>query len=343
MVHATSDGPVMRSVLKGLVMAMLVGIFQLAPVSTAQPTAVREVPRIGYLGLRPIDESAASIESITALKDGLRDLGYVEGKDYVLEVRVANNDPTRYPALTAELTKLQVKLIVAASTPAAVAIHKANPTMPVVVRGPDIIGAGLADSASRPGGVVTGIDELAAGLSDKRLRLLKQAVPTISRVAVLSSAPTEGGHLQAFAEAELAAREIGATVRPFRISASTDLAPIFAGLRGDSIDAVFCSGGVLPRPVQQRIVELAAQHRLPALYAQRGYVELGGLMSYAYRNAEMFRVAATYVDKILKGAKPGELALTIWDRHYVTVNARTASALGLMIPAAVLSQADIIK
>jgi putative ABC transport system substrate-binding protein len=90
-------------------------------------------------------------------------------------------------------------------------------------------------------------------------------------------------------------------------------------------------------------VELAAQHRLPALYAQRGYVELGGLMSYAYRNAEMFRVAATYVDKILKGAKPGELALTIWDRHYVTVNARTASALGLMIPAAVLSQADIIK
>ncbi len=165
----------------------------------------------------------------------------------------------------------------------------------------------------------------------------------MSRVAVLSSAPTESGHLQAFAEAELAAREIGATVRPIRNSATTDFARIFAGLRGDSVDAVFCSGGILPRPVQQRIVELAAHHRLPAMYPVRDYVELGGLMSYAYRNAEMFRVAATYVDKILNGAKPEEIPLTIWDRHYLTVNARTASALGLVIPAAVLSQADIVK
>ena len=307
------------------------------------PSAIAEVPRIGYIGLRPINETAASMASINALKDGLRDLGYVEGKDYVLEVRIANNDPSRYPELTAELTKLKVKLIVAASTPAAVAIHKANPTMPIVLRGPDIVGAGLANSASRPGGVVTGIDEVAAGVSDKRLRLLHQAVPTISRVAVLSSAPTESGHLQAFAEAEQAAREIGVTVRPFRISATTDLAHTFAGLRGDSVDAVLCSGGILPRPVQQRIVELAAQHRLPAMYPVRDYVDLGGLLSYGYRNAEMFRVAATYVDKILKGAKPGEIPLTIWDRHYLTVNASTASALGLVIPAETLSQADVVK
>ena len=191
--------------------------------------------------------------------------------------------------------------------------------------------------------MVTGIDEVAAGVSDKRLRLLHQAVPTISRVAVLSSAPTESGHLQAFAEAEQAAREIGVTVRPFRISATTDLAHTFAGLRGDSVDAVLCSGGILPRPVQQRIVELAAQHRLPAMYPVRDYVDLGGLLSYGYRNAEMFRVAASYVDKILKGAKPGEIPLTIWDRHYLTVNASTASALGLVIPAAILSQADIVK
>ena len=301
-----------------------------------------EPRRIGYVTLRPLNESAAAMVPITALKDGLRDLGYVEGKDYVLEVRTANNDPTRYPELTAELTKLPVKLIVAASTPAAVAIHKANPAMPIVVRGPDIIGAGLASSASRPGGV-TGIDELAPGISDKRIRMLKQAMPAISRVAVLSSAPTERGHLQAFAEAELAARAIGVTVRLFKITATTDLAAIFASLRSDSVDAVFCSGGVLPRPVLQRIVELAARHRLPAMYPHLDYVELGGLMSYGYRNAEMFRVAATYVDKILKGANPAELPLTIWDRHYLTVNARTASALGLVIPAAILSQADVIK
>ncbi len=123
-------------------------------------------------------------------------------------------------------------------------------------------------------------------------------------MAVLSSAPTESGHVQAFDEAELAAQTIGVTLRHFKISAATDLAPIFAGLRGDAVDAVFCSGGVLARPVQQRIVELAAHHRLPAIYPVRDYVELGGLMSYAYRNTEMFRVLATYVDKILKGAKP---------------------------------------
>jgi ABC transporter substrate binding protein len=132
----------------------------IALLSAQQRSGVSEVPRIGYIGLRPLTESAASMESITALREGLRDLGRVEGKDYLLEVRVADNDPARYPELAAELSKLQVKLIVAASTPAAVAIHKANPTMPLVLRGPDIVGAGLADSASRPGGVTTGIDEL---------------------------------------------------------------------------------------------------------------------------------------------------------------------------------------
>ncbi len=126
----------MSSVSKRLVTGMVVGVVQFGLVSTEQRSGIGEVPRIGYIGLRPINETAASMESITALKDGLRDLGYAEGKDYVLEVRIANNDATRYPELTAELTKLQVKLIVAASTPAAVAIHKANPTMPIVVRGP---------------------------------------------------------------------------------------------------------------------------------------------------------------------------------------------------------------
>ena len=303
-----------------------------------------EVPRIGYVGLRPVTESASSMESITALKEGLRDLGHLEGKDYVLEVRVANNDPTRYAALTAELSRLQVKLIVAASTPAAVAIHQANPNMPIVVRGPDIVGAGLAESATRPGGLTTGIDELSAGITDTRLRLLKETVPAVIRVAVLSSAPTEGGHVRAFEEAERAGAAIGVMVRRVKISATTDLAPLFASFRSDGVGAVLCSGGVLPRPVQQRIVELAADHHLPAMYPVRDYVELGGLMSYAYRNPEMFRALATYVDKILKGAKPGELPLTIWDRHYLTVNAKTASALDITIPAAILSRAaDVLK
>jgi putative ABC transport system substrate-binding protein len=283
------------------------------------------------------------MEIVTALKEGLRDLGYVEGKDYVLEMRTADNDPSRYPRLTEELTEHNVKVIVAASTPAAVAIHNANPTMPIVVRGPDIVGAGLAKSTNHPGGLVTEIDELADGIADRRLRLLKQAVPTVSHVAVLSSAPTEGGHRKAFAEAEHAATAIGVTLTKIRISDATDLAAVFSQVTSNGANAVFCSGGVLSRPVVQQIVELAAKHRLPAMYPHRDYVDLGGLMSYAYRNPEMFRAAATFVNKILKGQSPGDLPVTMWDRYYLTVNARTAATLGLTIPETVLSQAETLK
>lgn len=176
--------------------------------SAEQRTGNLDVPHIGYLGLRSLTEPG-SVEVVAGLKDGLRDLGYAEGRHYVLDLRSADNDAARSPALISELTQLQVRLIVAPSTPAAVAIHKANPAMPVVVRGPDIVGAGLARTASHPGGMVTGIDEVGSGDTAKRLQLLKQAVPTISRVAVLGSAPSEAGHARAVAEAEQAAKAIG--------------------------------------------------------------------------------------------------------------------------------------
>jgi len=297
------------------------------------------VPHIGYLGLRPLTE-ATSIEVITGLKEGLRDLGQAEGRDYVLDLRSADNDADRFPALISELTQLQVRVIFAPSTPAAVAIHKANPAMSIVVRGPDIVGAGLALSASHPGGMVTGIDEVGTGDTAKRLQLLKQAVPAISRVAVLGSAPSEAGHARAVAEAEQAAKAIGVTLKVFRVSATTDLDRIFVGLKSDGVDALLCSGGILPRPVVQRIVELAARHRLPAMYPAIDYVRLGGLLSYGYRNVEMIRAAAGYVDKILKGANAWDLPLTIWDRYYLTVNAKAAATFGLTMPAALLSKAD---
>ena len=317
-------------------------VFALVPwglLSAEQRTANLHVPHIGFLGLRPLTESA-SMEVVTALKEGLRDLGHAEGRDYILDLRSADNDADRYPALISEHTRLQVRLIFAPSTPAAVAIHKANPTMPIVVRGPDIVGAGLARSASHPGGMVTGIDEVGTGDTAKRLQLLKQAVPASSRVAVLGSAPSEAGHARAVAEAEQAAKATGVTLKVFRVSATTDLDSVFAGLRSDGVDALLCSGGILPRPVMQRIVKLAARHRLPAMYPAIDYVRLGGLLSYGYRNAEMIRAAATYVDKILKGANAGDLPLTIWYRYYLTVNAKAASAFDLTLPTAFLSQAD---
>ena len=298
------------------------------------------IPRVGYLGLRPISESAVAIAS---LKQGLSDLGYVEGRDYALDIRVVDNDPARYPAMTRELTRLGVRLIVAPSTPSAVAIHKENPTMPIVVRGPDIVGAGLAQSAQHPGGVTTGIDELLPGESATRLGLLKQAVPSISKVAVLSSAPTDNGHATAFAEAEQAATSLGVTLRAVRVSATTDFDAVFADIRRTGEQAVFCLGGVLPTPVMQKIVDLVAEARLPAMYPMGDYVELGGLMSHTYRNEEIFRAAATYVDKILKGAKAGDLPITVWTKYYLTVRATTAARLGLTLPQAVLSQAvDIL-
>jgi ABC-type uncharacterized transport system substrate-binding protein len=307
--------------------------------SATQGSGKLDVPHIGLLGFRPLTEPT-SMSVVTALKDGLRDVGYVEGRDYVLHLRSADDDAERFPALIAELTQLQVKLIFAPSTPAAVAIHKANPAMPIVVRGPDIVGAGLAQSASHPGGMVTGIDEVGTGDTAKRLRLLKQAVPAISRVAILGSAPSEAGHVRAIAEAEQAAKMIAVTLKVFRVSATTDLDPIFAGLKSDRVDAILCSGGILPRPVEQRIVELAARHRLPAMYPAIDYVQLGGLLSYGYRNTEMIRAAATYVDRLLKGASAGDLPLTIWDRYYLTVNAKAAAALDLTLPTTLLEQAD---
>jgi len=325
------------------VIAMVFALLGWGLLSAEQQTDNRHVPHIGLLGFRPLTESL-SIEVVTSLKEGLRDVGLAEGRDYVLDLRSADNDADRFPALIAELTRLQVRLIFAPSTPAAVAIHKANPAMPIVVRGPDIVGAGLALSASHPGGMVTGIDEVGTGDTAKRLRLLKQAVPAISRVAVLGSAPSDAGHARAVAEAEEAAKAIGVTLKVFRVSATTDLDRIFAGLRSDGVDALLCSGGILPRPVEQRIVELAARDRLPAMYPAIDFVRLGGLLSYGYRNEEMIRAAATYVDKVLKGANAGDLPLMIWDRFYLTVNAKAAAAFDLTLPPAFLSQADeVIK
>lgn len=188
--------------------------------------------------------------------------------------------------------------------------------------------------------MVTGIDEVGSGDTAKKLRLLKQAVPSISRVAVLGSAPSDAGHARAVAEAEQTAKAIGVTLSVFRVSATTDLDRIFAGLRGDGVDAVLASGGILPRAVEQRIVDLTARHRLPAMYPAINYVRLGGLLSYGYRNEEMIRAAATFVDKILKGANAGDLPLMIWDRYYLTVNTKAAAALDLTLPMGFLSQAD---
>jgi ABC-type uncharacterized transport system substrate-binding protein len=293
--------------------------------------------RIGFLALRPLPEVAPNL---SAFQDGMRELGYVEGKDYVLEVRTANDTPSRYPSLIAELSRLKVELIVAPSTPAAMAIHEAIPTMPIVVaRGPDLVGAKLVQSPDRPGGVATGIEELAPGITDKRLRFLKLAVPTIARLAILSPAPTPRGHAVQYDEAEQTAKAIGVTLRTYKVTATSDFERVFDEIARDGADGLVGFNGVLPRPVQALIVELAARYHLPAMYPAREFVDLGGLMSYGQRGPEMFHFAATYVDRILKGARPGDLPLTS-TRSYLSVNTKAAGALRITLSASLLSSAD---
>lgn len=299
------------------------------------------VRRLGYLGLRPMREAQPTIG---ALKHGLRELGYTEARDYVLEVRLADDDPTRYPILIAELTSLDVELIVAASTPAAVAIHKADPAMPIVVgRGPDLVGAGLARSFDRPGSVVTGIEELQTGNIDKSLRVLREAAPAITSVAVLSPAPTPAAHEMQYAEAEQTAKQLGLTLRAYRVSATTNFKELLAAVLKERPQGLLVLGGVLPGPAIEQIVAFANNERLPAVYPHELYAERGGLIAYAMDSVAMFRFAATYVAKILNGARPGDLPLTRWAReNALYVNMATAEATGLTIPTSLLSRATRI-
>ena len=331
--------PAIRSTGFLLVLGLILHDASLAQQPETKPATAARL--VGYLGLRPLAESRSTI---AALQEGLRELGQVEGRDYRLEIRLADNDPSRYPVLIRELTNLEVELIVAASTPAAAAIHQVNPRMPIVVgRGPDLVGAGLASSMEHPGGAVTGIEELNAGNTAKSLRILHEAAPSATRVAVLSPAPTVDAHEMQYHEAEQAAKEMGLVLHPYRVSATTDFDAVFPLVLKDRPDALLVLGGVLPGPAIERIVQFAGSERLPAIYQHELYVDRGGLLAYAMDNVAMFRFAATYVDKILKGAKPGDLPITRWTReNALHINSRTAEAMGITLPPSLLARAQRI-
>ena len=288
------------------------------------------VHRIGFLGFRPLPEFELAVSRLRA---GLQDLGHVEGKDYVLLVRLDDDNPHRNPAVIRELTGAKVKLIVAASVPAAVAIHQTNPLMPVVIaQGDDIVASKLANSVERPGGFATGLEELKPGMTDKRLRLLKQAQPAISRIAILSPTATESGHALQYREAEQTAAAIGLKLRSYRVSAASDFDEVLDAVVRDGAQGLLVFNGSLPLPIQLRIVHFAAEHRLPAMYASDQFVTAGGLMSYGADEPERFRLAAALVDRILKGAKPADLPLTYDPELRLIVNQDAAERIGLTLP-----------
>jgi putative tryptophan/tyrosine transport system substrate-binding protein len=317
--------------------ATLAGGLVAAPLA-AEAQQAAKIARIGYLAVN----LAASPHTREA---GLRDLGYVEGRNVVIESRDAEGKFERLPALAAELVALKVDVIVTGSTPAAVAAKQATKTIPIVfAAAADPVASGLVTSLARPGGNVTGLSALAPELVGKCLELLTQAVPGVSRVAVLWQ---PGGHGERtekdmLKEAEVAARALGVRVQFLEARGPADIDRAFSDMTRARAGALTVWTTAMFVIERRRLVDLAVKNRLPTVFPWREGVDAGGLMSYGANFADLYRRAATYVDKILKGAKPADLPVEQPTKFELVINLKTAKALGLTIPQSLLGRADEI-
>jgi putative ABC transport system substrate-binding protein len=286
---------------------------------------------------------AAALHLLEAFRQGLRDLGYVEGRTLVIEYRSAEGKPERLPALAAELVALKVDVIVAGNTLGALAAKQATRTLPIVFPvAVDPVQSGLVTSLARPGGNVTGLSFFGPELVGKCLEQLKQAVPGVSLVAVLWQPGGLGERTEKDMRkgAEIAAPALGVRLHFVEARGREDFDRAFSEMTRARAGALTVLASVMFVNERRRLVDLAAKNRLPAVYAQREFVDAGGLMSYGADVADLFRRAATYVDKILKGAKPGDLPIEQPTKFELLINLKTAKALGLTIPPSLLLQAD---
>ena len=301
--------------------------------------AAQQTPEVTRIGLLATDPSVNSVRE--AFIQGLRDLGYVEGRNVVIEYRYSEGHLDRFPALAAELVALKVDVIVASGTPATLAAKQATRTLPIVfVAVADPITSGLVTSLARPDGNLTGSSLLFPELVGKCLELLKQAVPEVSRIAVLRQPGPERSAKNALEQADLAARALGVRLQSVEVRGPADFDKAFAEMRRARSGALTVFGGAILMNHRKRLVDLVAKNGLPAVYHVREYVDAGGLMSYGPDFADLFRRAATHVDKILRGVKPGDLPVEQPTRFELVINLKTAKALGLAIPQSVLARAD---
>jgi putative ABC transport system substrate-binding protein len=315
------------------------GAVLLAASFAAEAQQAARIARIGYL----TGNLATSLHLQEAFRQGLRDLGYFEGRNVVIEYRDAEGKYERLPALAAELVALKVDVIVVPSTPAALAAKHATGTIPIVLAWvADPVGSGLVTSLARPGGNVTGLSFLAPELVGKRLELLKQAVPGVSRVAALWHPGDYGEQTERhmLKEADVAARALGVRLQVVEARGPEDFDRAFSDMTRARAGAVTVQSTNIFLLERRRLVELAAKNRLPAMYLAREFVDAGGLMSYGPNVADLFRRAATYVDKILKGARPADLPVEQPTKFELVINLKTAKALGLTISQSVLGRAD---
>jgi putative ABC transport system substrate-binding protein len=310
--------------------------------ATAWPLVARgqqssKVYRIGLLELTSMSLNAANLD---AFRQGLRERGYVEGQNFVIEYRSADGQNERFPDLAAELVRLKVDLIVTRGTPAAQAAKKVTETIPIVMASSgDPLDSGLVTSLARPGGNVTGLSALTQHVQAKRLALFKEMVPGITRIAALTnmSNPILPGEWH---DTGVAGRALGVQTLLIDVRRPEDIARAFDTAVKERADAAVVSLDTLTQFNLESIVELAAKHRLPAIYPSRDFVDAGGLISYGANFPDQYRRVATYVDKILGGAKPGDLPVEQPIKFELVINLQTARALGITVPPSLLAQAD---
>jgi len=306
-----------------------------API-VARAQATGSIPRVGFL----FGGASGPSPDVEAFRRGLRERGYIEGQNIAVDYRFASGQVGQLPELAAELVRLKVEIIVAPSTPTALAAKRATSTIPIVFAVvADPLGAGLIANLARPGGNITGVTSSSAELGGKRLGLLKEVAPKVSRVAVLYN-PADASNLLVVSQLRDSAPTLGLVLQPLEVREPGAFESAFRAMTRERTPAMFGAAGVLTNEHKQILVDLAAKGRITAIWGHRQFVDAGGLMSYAVNRYHQFEQAGVYVDKILKGAKPGDLPVEQPTRFELVINLKTARALGLNIPQPMLLRAD---
>jgi len=322
---------------KAFIIVVAFTISVLITLSASQAQHSGHVPRVGYLGA-----SSASLEAelVKAFREGLREHGYVEGQNIVIEYRWAEGNYQRFPALVADLVKLKVDLILTAGTPGTLAAKRATQTIPIVmaVTG-DAVGTGLVSSLARPGGNVTGLTTMVPDLEGKRLEILREVLPKLVTVAVLLNTSNPLTAIE-WEQTKTSATALGIQLQPIELQRPEDFKEAFARVARQRPDAITMVADRFQLAHRMQIVDFVAKTRAPAIYPYRDFVVAGGLMSYGPSYEDLFRRSATYVDKILRGAKPSDLPIEQPTKFEFVVNLKTAKTLGVPIPPSLLLRAD---
>ncbi len=319
-----------------VIAALLVAVAAACP-----PVDAQRAPKAAKIGLLNPSTPAATAHFLEAFRQGLRELGHVEGKTFILELRYGEGRAERLPDLARELVSLKVDVIVTATDPAIAAVKQQTQTVPIVMaNSTDPVGTGFVASLASPGGNITGLSRDLPELSGKRMELLREAVPRLSRVAFIWNPGVAGTALE-YKETEGAARSLRLQLQSVEVRRADDLDRAFSTVTKGRAQALILAGA---NPVlfanQGQIVSFARRNRLPSIYPIKEFVDAGGLMSYGASNADQWRRAATFVDKILKGRKPADLPVEQPTRFELVINMKTAKALGITFPPTILIRAD---